>query len=465
MNDILWHAAEAAAATQGISQNDWSCTGISIDSRSLTGGDLFIAIKGPSFDGHRFVRQALDNGAAACVVDHIPQDCKDTDALLIVPDTTQALNDLGLAARARSNARFVGVTGSVGKTGVKEALAFTLSRQGKTHATLGNLNNHFGLPLTLARMPKDCDYAVLELGMNHAGELTALSAMAQPHVAIITTVVGAHLEYFGSVDAIADAKAEIFSGLVEGGFAIMNADNAYYNRIRPQAAARGDLRLLSFGHADGCQFKAISAKAAPCCGTFVRAEINGQLIDYTVSHPGDHWVNNSLGVLACLYGLGADVQKGAGDLALLPGIKGRGQTHDLSLPQGHVRLIDESYNANDASMRAALAVLSQASAGRKIAVLGDMLELGAEAEQVHKNLKDAFDGIDLLYACGPLMKHLFDALPAAKQGAYRDTAADLSGVICTDLRDGDVVSIKSSNGSKTGLIVQDLLNLQERNER
>jgi UDP-N-acetylmuramoyl-tripeptide--D-alanyl-D-alanine ligase len=461
MSDCLWNVKEAAAATDGTPFGDWECTGISIDSRHVAKGDLFIALVGPSFDGHHFVQAALKAGASAAIVSHIPDDCRKDDNLLLVKDTTKALEDLGYAARRRTHARVIGVTGSVGKTGVKEALYDVLSQQGKTHATVGNLNNHFGLPLTLARMPKNCDYAVLELGMNHSGELIALSKMAAPHVAIITTIASAHLENFPTVEAIADAKCEIFSGLCENGTAILNADNAFFDRMKQSALDQGVKNIVSFGHAADADFKVLSFEAAPCGGSDVHGAIMGETIDFTISHPGTHWVTNSLAVLAGVKGLGANVKTAARDLTALKQLKGRGAIHSIDIHGGSITVIDESYNANEASMRAALSVLSNRT-GRKIAVIGDMLELGPDEASIHAGLSDAVDQIDLVFTCGRLMRKLHDALPHNKRGAHASDSENLAPLVVQAVRPGDVISIKSSRGTRTDLILSALLEIQSK---
>ncbi len=457
MSDILWNAQEAAQATDGTPFGEWTCTGISIDSRQIAKGDLFIAIKGPSFDGHDYVRAALAGGASAAVVSHIPTNCRADDNLLLVKNTTQALEGLGRAARQRSKAKVVAVTGSVGKTGVKEALASVLSKQGKTHATQGNLNNHFGLPLTLARMPRDCDFAVLELGMNHAGELTELSLMAEPDVAVITTIAPAHQEHFADLAAIADAKCEIFIGLKKGGTAVLNADNDFYNRMMQASLTHGAQKIFAFGLENG-DFSVIECTPEEK-GSHVKADLQGTIIEYNVAHDGIHWVSNSLAILACISALDADINKAANELAHLADLKGRGAVHNIELSGGTFKVIDESYNANDVSMRAALDVLSH-QPGRRIAVLGDMLELGPDEIRIHRDLAEACDQIDLVFTCGPLMKHLHDALAQNKRGAHSTDSENLAPLVVQAVQPGDVVSIKSSRGSRTDLVLDALLELQ-----
>lgn len=459
MTDILWTAHDAAKAMDATPFGQWNCTGISIDSRHIKKGDLFFAIKGPSFDGHNYVREALKAGACAAVVSHIPQNCRQDDNLLLVKSTTHALEALARAARARTGAKIVAVTGSVGKTGVKEALASVLSQQGKTHATLGNLNNHFGLPLTLARMPRDCDFGVLELGMNHAGELTELSNMAQPDVAVITTVAAAHLEHFENEAAIADAKCEIFTGLKKNGTGILNADNPYFDQMKQACAAHDVHHIITFGDADHADFNVTAFKNdTGANGTLVSARITGRPLDYKIAHTGKHWVYNSLAVLACVKALGADIDQAAGDLANLSPLKGRGAVHHIDISGGTIRVIDESYNANEASMRAALDVLAH-QPGRRLAVLGDMLELGPNEIAIHKNLADACADIHQVFTCGPLMKHLFDALPAHRRGAHSVNAEGLAPLVVQAIQPGDVISIKSSRGSRTDRVLDALLQL------
>jgi len=451
----LWTAPACADATHGTLQGDpsWHATGVSIDSRTVTKGDLFIALEGPNFDGHAYITQAFEKGAVAALMHKDVPDLAADTPLVMVTDTEAALNDLGHAARARTRAKIIAVTGSVGKTGVKEALAHCLSQQGKTHATQGNLNNHLGLPLTLARLDADADYAVLELGMNHAGELHDLSLMAKPDVALITTVAAAHLEHFPSVAAIADAKSEIFDGLPPHGIAIINADNPHYARMKDHASA---YETLSFGtdhpadaHADHYE---LHTK-----GVSVEATIKGQPYRYFVAHNGQHWVNNSLCILAALDAIGAKVDQGAFDLASLAPLKGRGAVHEITFEGRPLRIIDECYNANDASMRAALAVLATQTSTRTIAVLGDILELGSDENTLHEALAEACAPIDLVFTCGPRMRHLYDALPETQRAFHGDTANDVIAPLIKTVTDGDVVMIKSSRGTRTDLILNALL--------
>jgi len=387
---ILWTADEAARATRGVVGGDWSATGVSIDSRDITPGDLFIAISGPNHDGHAFVADALANGAVAAVVAGTQTDSfagvSDLARLLRVEDTMSALQDLARAARDRTAAKIVAVTGSVGKTGTKEALKLALSGQvddvHEVIATQGNLNNHWGLPLSLARMPREARYGIFEMGMNHAGEISPLSRIARPHVAVITTVADTHSEYFDSLEHIADAKAEVFDGLVPDGTVILNKDNPMFGQLSAAARTAGVNQLVSFGTVSDadCRLTEIVTHADH---SDITAQLNQLKITYTLGVPGRHLAVNSLAVLAAVQALGADVELAASSLADMRGLKGRGARHCIEMTAGAFELIDESYNASPASMAAAIAVLSGCQPegqGRRIAVLGDMLELGASVQ-------------------------------------------------------------------------------------
>lgn len=455
----LWTATQAAAATGGTVAGDWLADGVSIDTRKVARGDLFVALRGPRFDGHDFVAQALADGAAAAMVERIP-DGLERDRLLLVPETMAGLQALAKAARERSGAHIAAVTGSVGKTGTKEALAFVLSRQGATHASAGNLNNHIGLPLSLARLPRDAGYAVFELGMNHAGEIEPLSRLLRPHVAIITTVEAVHIEFFDSVAGIADAKAEIFAGLEPGGTAIVNADNPYFSRLVDHARARGVERMLSFGEAAQAQAR-LEQLVLGADGSQAKATVLGQEIAFRLSQPGRHHVLNALAVLLAVAALGADVEAAAMALADVAPVAGRGVPIDVTLPGGTFRIVDESYNASPAAVRAALAsfaLMEPGPGGRRVAVLGDMLELGSSGAALHAELAEAViaAGVELVFAAGPLMKNLYEALPAARRGAWALDAAKLSAAVAEAVKPGDVVLVKGSAGSKMGHVVSTL---------
>jgi len=463
VTEPLWTSADAATATTGEARGRWQANGVAIDSRSVEPGDLFVALAGPNFDGHQFVAAALQAGAAAAVVSERPTDVPDDAPLLLVDDTMAALQALGGAARSRSPARIAAITGSVGKTGTKEALRAALEKHGVTHASAGNLNNQWGAPLSLARMPRDCAYGVFELGMNHAGEIAPLSRLVRPHVAIITAIAPAHLAFFDSVAQIADAKAEIFVGLEPGGTAIINRDSEYFERLRSAAERAGAGRVLSFGsHAEAdARLLKLSAHATCSCMT---AEIDGVTVTYKIGAPGRHWATNSLAVLAAVQALDADLGKAVLALASLTAPAGRGRRHRVRAPFGNFDLIDEAYNASPATMRAAFEVLGGAKThgrGRRIAVLGDMLELGEAAETLHRELAADLEreDIDLVLGCGPHTAALMAALPKRLRGAHAADADALLPLVLANVRGGDVVLVKGSLGMQMSPIVAALLTL------
>jgi UDP-N-acetylmuramoyl-tripeptide--D-alanyl-D-alanine ligase len=438
-----------------------SIDGISIDSRTIRPGEAFFAIAGENRDGHDFVPAALAAGAGLAV---IAGDRRSSFAngspLLVVPDVLAGLRELAGAARARSQAKVVAVTGSVGKTGTKEALRLALAADGETHASVASYNNHWGVPLSLARCPETARYAVFEIGMNHPGEIEPLSRLVHPHVAIITAVEPVHLEFFASVEAIADAKAEIFCGLGADGAAVINHDNPHYARLRQHAKRAGVGRIVSFGEHARADARLIAVSLHPDCST-VRARILGMDLAYKLGAPGRHIVLNSLAVLATAALAGADLALAALALAELRPTSGRGARITLQTREGSALLIDESYNANPASMRAALALLAQAenaSSGRRIAVLGDMLELGAHGTDMHRQLVEPVlaGNIDLVFCCGPLMHALWDALPSERRGGYAESAALLEPQVLSAVHSGDVVMVKGSLGSRMGPIVRAL---------
>ena len=459
--ETLWTASEAAEATGGHNTAEWAATGVSIDTRTLQSGDLFVAIKGPQFDGHDYIGKAFAAGAAAAVSHQSLNDAA-PGPILQVDDTLGALWRLGAAARTRSSARFVGVTGSVGKTGTKEAIAQCLGAQGKVSASAGGLNNHWGLPLSLSRMSRQSAYGVFEVGMNHAGELRELTRLLKPHVALITTVEAVHIGHFNSVEEIADAKAEIFDGMNEDGVAVLNRDNPHFERLSAHASAAGLRRIISFGQDDRADVRAVQAQLG-ATGSDIRAEVYGAPVNYTITLPGAHWVSNSLAVLATITALGADVQAAAEEFSRLSAVKGRGERHRVSWPGGEVLLINEAYNASPASMRAAFDVLGRAETGakgRRIAILGDMLELGPLAEDSHRGLADPLRaaGIDLVITCGPDMAALQDALPRGMRGGHAADSQAVVPVVQQAIRPGDTVMVKGSLGSRMALVVEAILN-------
>ncbi|MEJ2375569.1 MAG: UDP-N-acetylmuramoylalanyl-D-glutamyl-2,6-diaminopimelate--D-alanyl-D-alanine ligase [Pseudolabrys sp.] len=435
--------------------------GISIDTRTLGKGEAFFAIKGDSRDGHEFVEDALKTGAGLAVVARAQRARFAQEApLLVVDDVLDGLRALARASRARTNAKVIAVTGSVGKTGTKEALKLALSADGETHVSASSYNNHWGVPLSLARCPQSARYAVFEIGMNHAGEITPLTKLARPHVAIVTAVEPVHLEYFGSLEKIADAKAEIFLGVEPGGAALLNRDNAQFDRLAKAAQAAGVQRILSFGEAAQADACLVRYVLHADCST-VDADILGQPVTYKLGAPGFHLVHNSLAVLAAAALVGADLALAALALANFKPAAGRGTRVTLSVPGGSALLIDESYNANPASMRAAIALLGQAPIGqhgRRIAVLGDMLELGPTGPELHRALAGPLEaaGVDMVFCSGPLMHALWEALPSGRRGGYAGTAAELEPSVLGALREGDAVMVKGSLGSKMGPIAKAL---------
>jgi UDP-N-acetylmuramoyl-tripeptide--D-alanyl-D-alanine ligase len=453
--DVDAMAAAIGAERRGTLQP--AISGVSIDSRTVTAGEAFFAIADRR-DGHDFVASALLAGASLAVVaaDRAGQFPANAP-LLVVPDVLAALRDLATAARARLQAKVIGVTGSVGKTGTKEALRLALSKDGETHASFASYNNHWGVPLSLARCPASARYAVLEMGMNHPGEIAPLSRLARPHVALITTIAPVHLEFLGSLDNIADAKAEIFAGVESGGAAIINRDIAQFSRLRRRADEAGIARIVSFGEHEKADARLVKCALRPHCSTVV-AQILGTELTYKIGAPGRHLVGNSLAVLAAAILVGADLALAALALAELKPIAGRGAPFEIDLADGPASVIDESYNANPASVDAALALLGQATTGplgRRIAVLGDMLELGPKGPELHRALAKpiASNGIDLVFCCGPLMRNLWEGLPASRRGGYAEDSAALETQLLTAIRAGDVVMVKGSLGSRMGAIV------------
>jgi len=435
-------------------------SGISIDSRMVGKGDAFFAIQGENRDGHDFVDNALKGGAGVAVVASRQRGRFPDAPLLVVSDVLEALRDLGRAARARSQARVIAVTGSVGKTGTKEALRLALSADGETHASVASYNNHWGVPLSLARWPAGAKYAVFEIGMNHAGEITPLTKLVRPHVAVVTGIEPVHLEFFGSLDKIADAKAEIFVGVETGGAAVLNRDNAQFERLAAAARASGIQRVISFGEDSNAEARLLRVSLQADSST-VEASILGQAVTYKLGTPGRHLALNSLAVLAAVSLAGADLALAALALNSLKPVSGRGARSFLTVPGGNALLIDESYNANPASMRAAIALLGQAPVGkrgRRIAVLGDMLELGPAGAELHRELADAIESarVDLVFCSGPLMRALWEALPSRARGGYAETAAGLEPAVVGAIRAGDAVMVKGSLGSKMGPIVKAL---------
>lgn len=456
----LWTSEEAADATKGERAGSWTASGVSIDSRTVSPGDLFVALRGPDRDGHDYVGQALEGGAAAAVASRVPAGSGDGKNLLIVDDTKAALEALGARARDRSSAKVVAVTGSVGKTGAKDALKTALTATAPCHASASSLNNHWGVPLSLARLPRQAAFGVFEIGMNHAGEIRPLAKLARPHVAIVTTVEETHLEHLGTVEAVADAKAEIFEGLAAGGIAILNRDNAHFGRLADAARVCG-ADVVSFGFSEGSDARAekVALHAECVC---VAADVRGKRIAYKMRVPGRHWARNGLAVLAAVDVLDADLGLGALALGDLAPRAGRGRRHHVQGDDGRFTVIDDSYNASPPSVRAALETLGAADVargGRRIAVLGDMLELGSETDRLHAALAAdiAGNGVASVFTCGARMRNLRDALPASRRGGHTETSSELASLVGDSVRSGDVVLVKGSFAVGMGRVVERLL--------
>jgi UDP-N-acetylmuramoyl-tripeptide--D-alanyl-D-alanine ligase len=469
---VLWTAAAAAAATGGTTSGDWQATGVSIDTRTLQRGDLFVALKAAR-DGHEFVAQALAAGAVAALVSHRPDDVPHDAPLLIVPDVLRGLEALGAAARARTQARIVGVTGSVGKTSTKEMLRTVLSAQGPTHAAEASYNNHWGVPLTLARMPADTAFAVIEIGMNHPGEIAPLSRMTRPHVAMITTVAAAHLEAFDNIDGIAVEKASIMDGLEPGGVAVLNADIATSHILRDHAASLG-VRAVMFGQtASDWHLRQVRLTGD---ATVIAAKGGGHDYLFKLSVPGRHFAMNALGVLAVVEALGADPVTASLDIATWRPPEGRGGREVLVLDavrEESLDLIDDAFNANPTSLSSALEVLAAAMPtdgigriikGRRVAILGDMLELGPDEAAMHRGVADDphLPAVSIIHCVGPRMRHLYDALPEGQRGQWVPQASDLAGAASSLVDAGDIVLVKGSKGSKVSLIVDAIRKLGHR---
>ncbi len=457
MNDAhskssLWSSTEAAKATNGTSQGQWVASGISIDTRTLQKGDLFIAIRGDAMDGHKFAADALAKGAVAVVIDRAV-DGVPAEKALMVADTFKAMQDLGIAARARTSAKIIGVTGSVGKTGTKDMLGRVFSSLGQAHYSEKSLNNHWGVPLSLSRMDAGCDYGVFEMGMNHANEIAPLTQMVKPHIAIITTIAPVHTEHFpDGLNGIAKAKAEIFSGMDAHGIAILNKDNPQYDLIVAEAKNQGVTKIFSFGTSQSADARLVDCLVA-ANGTRIRAIILGEDIAFTMKDAGPHNATNALSVLLAVKLLGGDMQRAMDALHDMEPPAGRGKREYLNIGDVNnpVTLIDESYNASPVAMQAAfkvMALIDPGRGGRRIAILGDMYELGMNSAQMHRDLAMPLQaaGIDLVYTCGPLMKNLYDALPEQNRGKHHDEAPEMAKIVPDVLVPGDVVLVKGSRG-------------------
>ena len=452
---VLWTSGEIAEATSGVAEGEFETTGVSFDSREIGPGDLFVAMKGEATDGHRFVGKAYAAGAAGALVSE-PID----GPHVRVDDTFRALQDLGRAARIRGKAIVIGVTGSVGKTGVKEALFAALDRAapGRAHRSVKSYNNHTGVPLSLARMPPDARFGVFEMGMNHQGELAALTKIVRPHVAVVTAVASAHREFFADEEAIADAKGEIFQGLEPGGTAIIPFDSPHRDRLAAAAAPHAE-RILSFGLGEGADVRATYAVRGSSGGTMATASLPGAQLSFTVGQPGDHWLSNALAVLAAVHAAGGDLAAAGLALADLGGLPGRGARRRVPLNGGEALLIDESYNANPASMAATLKMLGDEEvAGRRLAVLGAMRELGSESEGFHAALADPVRDARVDYAIlvGEEMAPLAKALGGQVKLAHVPDAAAATEIARKAIAPGDAMLVKGSNSIGLAAVVEAL---------
>ncbi len=452
----LWTARAIAAATGGAASADFTVHGVAFDSREVTKGDLFIAMRGESADGHDYIDKAIAAGAAGIVcereIDH-PH--------VLVPDSAKALNALGAASRARSHGRIIGVTGSAGKTGTKEALFAALDRfrPGKAHRSVKSYNNHVGVPLSLARMPSTADFGVFEMGMNHEGELSELTRIVRPHVAIVTTIAPAHMEYFGSEEAIADAKGEIFEGLEPGGTAIIPFDSPHYDRLRAKAETCA-AHVVSFGFGADADVRAVDWLPDGQGGSLVTAQVGEALLCFTIAQAGAHWVSNALAVLAAVKAVGGDLPAAGLAFAEMPGLAGRGARHRIAVPGGTILLIDESYNANPASMAVTIAQLGSESAERRVAILGAMRELGEGSDAYHAALAVPLvaAGVQFALLVGPEMASLAKALEGRIDFAHVPGHAAATGRLGDLIRAGDAVLVKGSNGVGLSHVVTALTN-------
>jgi UDP-N-acetylmuramoyl-tripeptide--D-alanyl-D-alanine ligase len=444
----LWNSSEAATATLGEASRAFDVSGLSIDTRTLKEGDLFVALQGDNRDGHDFVQAAFAAKAGAALVTRAPDGV--TGPLLTVAHTQRGLEDLARAARSRSNAKILAVTGSAGKTTTKEILRLACNALGRTHASAASYNNHWGVPLSLAALPRDAEYGIFEVGMNHFGELRNLVSFVRPHVALVTTIAPAHLEFFGSCEAIADAKSEIFEGIETGGAALIPSDSPYAARLTLRAKQARVARIVSFGTNGDAKLVSFTPDGD---GMRVKANILGVAVDCYVGAPGAHIAQNVVGALAAVALLEGDVLNAAAALKNFTALKGRGSRFDAN----GICVIDESYNANPASMAAALALLG-ASKGRKIAVLGDMLEMGEGGIAHHAGLAApiAANKVDLVFASGAQMQALWDALPATRRGGYAENSTALAPLVSAAVKTGDTVLVKGSNGAKMSVVIEAL---------
>lgn len=460
---LSWQAEEIIRAVRGNSLHEqtWHATGVAIDNRAVKPGDLFIALKGPVHDGHDFVGQAFANGAVAAIVDHAPPQVTSQSPLIFVEDSFSAMQDLGRVGRQRSHAKFLAVTGSVGKTSCKEQLRIMLGACGDVYANEGSFNNHWGVPLSLARLPADAKWGVFEIGMNHAGEITPLTREVKPAVSLINNVESVHLENFPSVEAIADAKAEIFLGMEPDSTAVLNRDNPHFARLLAAARTQGIRTILSFGQNEKADARLIEC-VTDADGSNVTADVLGNRLVYRIGTPGLHTALNSLGTLASAAAAGGDLMVCAEALAAFRPLDRRGARQKVQLRDGSsLTVVDETFNANPVSTKAAIRVLADIpldGAGRRIAVLGDMKELGPAEAEMHVGLAEILIAcdIDKIYCCGELMTHLYNALPTSLRGGYTLESAACAAQVAASVQNGDVVMVKGSKSVHMERVVEAL---------
>ncbi len=465
--NLIWNAQDVLRAVNGqcLQTQDWTAKGVSIDSRSISEGDLFIAIKGPACDGHDYVHTAFEAGACAAIVDKQPPQVPVDAILIFVEDTFAAMQALGRASRARANAKIIGVTGSVGKTSTKEQLRQMLGTIDDTYANVGSFNNHWGVPLSLARLPQEAKFGVFELGMNHAGEMETLSKDVLPDVALINNIEAVHLEFFKNTEAIAEAKSEIFLGMNEKGCAVINRDTPHFDLIAKKARAQGIKKILSFGRHEKSDAHLIKAEINGST-TEVKASIFGKEKNFIIGAPGEHLALNALGGLLVCAALDTDVDQCIEALAGYRTPEGRGSAQTIQLKEREsFILIDQSFNASPAATAAAIQVLGQTgcdqTAPRRVAVLGDMGELGPTAPELHLSLlKPLIDNrIDVVHCCGPIIKHLYDELPVFMRGSFTQDSQSLAQLVAEEIQDGDIVMVKGSKATKMNKIIDALLEL------
>lgn len=472
---MMWNSLQISSLLGCSLPENWVATGVCHDTRTLKPEEIYIALKGSHFDGHEFVPQAIQAGASAALVDHEIRNVDPAFPQIIVEDVLKALELLATDARKRSQAKIVGLTGSVGKTSSKEALRTVLEQQAETYVSKGSFNNHWGVPLTLANLPEECQVAVLEMGMNNAGEIEHLTSLAQPDVAYITNIEDAHVGKLGSIEAIAHAKAEIFKGLKPGGVAVINTSSNYPELLEGEAKRCGASEVLTFGLSSSSHV--FLRESVPSqTGQLIKASVFGRDLTFETPLKGTHWAINFLGVLAVVRALGLDVEQAAHDLKSFQALAGRGKSHTVNLREGFsLQIYDESYNAGPASMKAALNVLGQTQPqgrGRRIAVLGDMLELGSYSKEAHEGLRLIIDNnkIDLVYTSGEIMQYLADILPTPLKAGHHNDPEVLAQQIKEHVQPGDVYMIKGSKGryhthGRMYVVVEALLSLEDGRKR